>query len=93
MFGLNKDCTLVSNIPKPVKNILLVLSAHFSDEIGPSTDHQSKSVIIIHYNDTQGGVETVDKLCTNYNGSLNTKAHGYFLHNIQYCSDNLTGHI
>lgn len=73
MFGFNKDCTLVSYIPKPGKNVILLSSLHFSDEIDSSTKLQKKPAIITDYNSTKGGVDTVDRLCSNYNCSRNTR--------------------
>lgn len=73
MFGFNTDCTVVSYIPKPGKNVLVISTLHRLDEIDPNSEVKKKPVIISDYNATKGGVDTVDKLCANYNVARNTR--------------------
>lgn len=70
MFGFTKDLTLVSYIPKKKKNVLLLSSLHHDDNIDRDS---GKPEIIIDYNKTKGGVDTVDRLCANYNVARNTR--------------------
>lgn len=70
MFGFQKDITLVSYIPKPSKNVLLVSSLHHDDNVDPGT---GKPEIILEYNSTKGGVDSLDKLCASYNCARNTR--------------------
>nr|CAH7722688.1 unnamed protein product [Callosobruchus chinensis] len=70
MFGFNETCTLVSYIPKKRKNVLLMSSLHRDDDIDSVT---GKPDIIMTYNQTKGGVDTVDKLCSVYNCARSTR--------------------
>ncbi|KAJ8914727.1 hypothetical protein NQ315_017437 [Exocentrus adspersus] len=58
MFAFQKHVTLVSYIPKKGKNVLLVSGIHYDDEIDKKTN---KPEIIMEYNRTKGGVDSVDK--------------------------------
>lgn len=71
LFGFSETCTLVSYIPKKNKNILLVSSVHDDDCIDKSTP-EDKPMIIIDYNKTKGGVDTVDQLCSYYDCARTT---------------------
>ncbi|XP_025831094.1 piggyBac transposable element-derived protein 4-like [Agrilus planipennis] len=64
MFAFEEKSTLVSYIPKPRKNVFLLSTMHLDDSIDGET---GKPSIIIDYNKTKGGVDTVDKLCAAYN--------------------------
>lgn len=64
MFAFHENCTLLSYIPKKGKNVLLMSSLHRDDIIDSET---GKPDIIVNYNQTKGGVDTVDKLCAAYN--------------------------
>nr|XP_023014742.1 uncharacterized protein LOC111504426 [Leptinotarsa decemlineata] len=69
MFGFTRN-SIVCFIPKKKKNVLLISSLHHDDNI----DIQSgKPEIILDYNATKGGVDTVDRLCANYNVARNTR--------------------
>jgi len=69
MFAFHKNCTLVSYIPKPKKNVLLVSSMHTDDALDKNT---GKPEMIMLYNQTKGGVDMVDKLCSIYDCARNT---------------------
>ncbi|KAB0804070.1 hypothetical protein PPYR_01040 [Photinus pyralis] len=69
IFGFQKDLTLVSYMPKPKKNVLLISSLHHDDIVSPS----GKPEMILDYNASKGGVDTVDKLCASYNCARNTR--------------------
>lgn len=64
MFGFQENLTLVSYIPRKNKNVLLISSMHFSDDIDETT---GKPEINIDYNKTKSGVDVVDKLSAAYN--------------------------
>lgn len=70
MFGFQKNCTLVSYIPRKGKNVLLVSTMHDDDSLDKIT---GKPEIIMMYNDTKCGVDIVDQLCANYNCARNTR--------------------
>lgn len=69
LFGFENECTLVSYVPKKGKNVLLISTMHDNANIDPKTN---KPNIIITYNSTKGGVDTVDKLCATYNCARGT---------------------
>lgn len=73
MFAFQKDKTLVSYVPRKGKNVILLSSMHFDDEIDPDTGDSFKPSIITFYNKTKGGVDIVDGLSANYNCARNTK--------------------
>ncbi|XP_023312582.1 piggyBac transposable element-derived protein 4-like, partial [Anoplophora glabripennis] len=70
MFAYNDYITLVSYIPKKKKNVLLLSTLHHDDK----TDRQTgKPEMIMDYNDTKGGVDTLDKMCAAYDCARNTR--------------------
>lgn len=73
MFGFQKDITIVSYIPKKGRNVILASSQHHDDEIDMSTNEKVKPSIITFYNQTKGGVDTLDKLCATYDVARNTR--------------------
>lgn len=70
MFGFTNDTTLVSYIPKKGKNVLLVSTMHMGNDIDADSN---KPEMIMTYNDTKGGVDVVDKLCSSYNCARGTR--------------------
>lgn len=70
LHGFTKDFTLVSYVPKKYKAVLLISSMHHSAQIDPETN---KPEVIIDYNMTKGGVDEVDKKCSNYSCSRRTQ--------------------
>lgn len=72
-FGFKKEGTLVSYMPKKNKHVVLISSMHFDAKIDENTGDQKKPEIITFYNQTKGGVDVVDKLCSSYNVARNTK--------------------
>lgn len=70
MFGFKQDCTLVSYIPKRNKNVLLISTCHDDNQINLET---GKPEIIMDYNATKSGVDTVDQLASNYNCARTTR--------------------
>jgi hypothetical protein len=70
MFGFQPDFTLVSYVTKKKKAVLLLSSMHDTDETDPETQ---KPVVILDYNRTKGGVDTVDQLCSTYSTARKTR--------------------
>ncbi|XP_022093326.1 piggyBac transposable element-derived protein 4-like [Acanthaster planci] len=63
-FLFSDTSTLVSYVPKPRKNILLLSSMHHDTETHPTS---KKPDILIYYNATKAGVHTLDQMCSVYN--------------------------
>ncbi|KAK9744138.1 Transposase IS4 [Popillia japonica] len=70
MFAYDKNITLVSYIPKQKKNVILVSSLHHDDKIHEPT---GKPEMIIDYNESKGGVDTLDKMCAAYDCARGTQ--------------------
>lgn len=60
MFAFDKNITLVSYIPKKRKNVLLISTLHHDDKIDEETGRPD---MILDYNSTKGGVDTLEKMC------------------------------
>ena len=67
MFGFRKEATIVSCIPKKLKNVTLTSSLHFDDTIDHETGDQLKQEIVTFYNGIKCGVDIVDQMCSTYN--------------------------
>ncbi|KAF4514001.1 UNVERIFIED_CONTAM: hypothetical protein B566_EDAN018653, partial [Ephemera danica] len=63
LFGFRNDSTLVSYVPKPGRAVILLSTFHHNDNIIESTN---KPEIIHFYNETKGGVDTLDHLIQKY---------------------------
>ncbi|XP_060804330.1 piggyBac transposable element-derived protein 4-like [Amyelois transitella] len=61
MFCYDKELTLLSYKPKPQKVIFLLSSC---DEEGAINDNTKKPTIVEFYNQTKGGVDTFDQMCS-----------------------------
>ncbi|XP_039288779.1 piggyBac transposable element-derived protein 4-like [Nilaparvata lugens] len=70
LFGFQDNCTLVSHVPKKNKSVILLSTMHDEKEIDDVT---GKPSIIIDYNSTKGGVDTVDQKCANYSTKKKTR--------------------
>ncbi|XP_055918547.1 piggyBac transposable element-derived protein 4-like [Eupeodes corollae] len=70
LFGFTKDTTMVSFVPKKNKSVVLVSSMHHNNTVD---DNTSKPEIILHYNSTKGGVDSVDQMCSVYSSSRRTR--------------------
>lgn len=70
MFGFRRECTLVSYVPKKKKIVLALSSMHTQDDI--DEEEGNKPEIILFYNSTKGGVDTVDELKGTYSVSRAT---------------------
>lgn len=70
IYGFTRNCTMVSYVPKTNKAVILISSMHHTKEIDVDT---GKPSLIIDYNKTKGGVDEVDKKCSNYGSSRRTR--------------------
>lgn len=69
-FQPNKQREMVSYVPKTNKAVIFVSSMNHQKETDTET---GKPAIIIDYNKTKGGVDEVDKKCSNYSSSRRTR--------------------
>lgn len=69
MFAFQEKCTLVSYIPRPRKNVFVLSTMHYDDQVDSNT---GKPEIIMTYNATKSGVAISDKLCEAYNCARGT---------------------
>lgn len=70
IYGFTKNKTLVSHVPKRGKAVVLVSSMHHISAIDTNS---RKPEIIAFYNETKGGVDTLDKKCAAYSTSRRTR--------------------
>lgn len=61
---------MVSYVPRKNKSVILLSTFHDDDQMDPDT---RKPQVILDYNGTKGGVDTVDKMCAAYSVSRITK--------------------
>ena len=64
MFGFKEDFTLVSYVPKRNRSVILLSSMHHSGDI--DVTKANKPDIVLYYNETKGGVDTLDQLVHEY---------------------------
>lgn len=69
LYGFTNTITLLSFVPKKRRAVLLVSSMHHSAFSDPNT---GKPEIIEYYNNTKGGVDSLDQKCSNYSASRRT---------------------
>ncbi|KRX59338.1 PiggyBac transposable element-derived protein 4 [Trichinella sp. T9] len=60
----SEDCTIVSYLPKKNKNVLALSTMHNDNRV--SDGKGRKPDIILHYNNTKGGVDNLDKMTSTY---------------------------
>ena len=70
MFGFSSDKTLVSFVPIWNRSLMLLSTFHNDDKIDETS---KKPEIIIDYNRTNWGVNTVDQLCRTYSVKRSTR--------------------
>lgn len=63
LFGYQKNITMVSYVPKKNKAVILLSTMH---DTGAISEETNKPEIIMDYNATKGGVDTVDQMCASY---------------------------
>lgn len=66
LYGFSNNMTLLSHVPKKYKAVLLISSMHHSASDDPQN---GKPEIISYYNDTKGGVDSLDHKCAIYTSS------------------------
>ncbi|GBP09473.1 Dynactin subunit 4 [Eumeta japonica] len=71
IFGFQKDCTLVSYVPKNNKVVLLASTMHHDGK--KDSGEAKKPEMILDYNRSKCGVDVVDELCGTYSVSRITK--------------------
>ncbi|KRY47527.1 hypothetical protein T03_9903 [Trichinella britovi] len=57
-FAFSEDCTIVSCRPKKNKNVMVLSTMHNVNRV--SDGKGGKPDIILHYNNTKGGVDNLD---------------------------------
>lgn len=72
IFLFQDEATLVSYVPKKRKAVILLSSEHYDNKCaGPEFDF--KPDIILHYNNTKGGVDAVDWMIDKYTCQRGTR--------------------
>lgn len=71
LFGFQKDCTVVSYVPKRNKVVLLASTMHHDGK--KDSGEGRKPEMIIDYNRTKCGVDVVDELCATYSVARATR--------------------
>lgn len=69
LFGFAKKMTIASYIPKKNKNVIMLSTMHLDGTISELPEDNSKPEIILFYNKTKTGVDTVDEMCATYSVS------------------------
>lgn len=62
LFGFRSNITLLSHVPKKNKAVLFLSTLHYTAE----QNENGKAAINLFYNETKGGVDTLDQLCHAY---------------------------
>ncbi|KRZ01763.1 PiggyBac transposable element-derived protein 4 [Trichinella zimbabwensis] len=71
LFCFDWQLTLVSYIPKRKKCVLLLSTMHHDDAV--SAEHEGKPDIVLFYNETKSGVDTLDQLVRVYTCKRRTR--------------------
>lgn len=61
IFGFRKNIMIVSYVPKKNRAVLLLSTMHNSN--GCNVENKNKSYVNTYYNETKGGVDTLDQMC------------------------------
>ena len=69
-FGFNSSITIVSYVPKRNKVVNLISSYHTGEKLCPISN---KPQIILDYNVSKGGVDTLDQLVRSYSSKRRTR--------------------
>lgn len=70
-FVWSGSLMLLSYMPKPKKNVLLLSTQHDQPDISERTDR--KPEVILAYNEGKGGVDVVDKMIDTYRSKVSTR--------------------
>jgi CO dehydrogenase/acetyl-CoA synthase gamma subunit (corrinoid Fe-S protein) len=65
IFAFHDEVTLVSYVPKKNRAVIALSTEHHYIKIG-GEEVLHKPDIILHYNATKGGVDTIDKMINEY---------------------------
>jgi hypothetical protein len=65
IFGFEKDIAMVSYVPKLSKAVILISTLHHQPEIGDDSE-EKKPKMILDYNHSKAGVDTLDQLVRYY---------------------------
>lgn len=71
-FAFASPVTMVSYVPKPKKNVLLISTLHRGATVCENSTGE-KPEIILYYNETKAGVDTVDQMCRYYSTKVATR--------------------
>jgi len=71
IFGHQEPLTVLSYVPKKGKAVILLSSMHRDAEISDRTD--KKPQIIMDYNSTKGGVDTLDQMVSKFSTKRMTR--------------------
>ncbi|KAF4523429.1 hypothetical protein B566_EDAN007901 [Ephemera danica] len=66
IFGFQQDKVLLSYVPKKNRCVLLLSTQHNDGRISEASKEARKPEIIMFYNETKGGVDTIDKMSVFY---------------------------
>lgn len=70
LFAFSGNLTLVSYVPKLQKAVILISTMHHDMEL---QGDKRKPAIISHYNETKGGVDNLDHLCSMFSVKRKTR--------------------
>jgi len=70
-FLFTRELTIVSYVPEENRSVILLSSMHHDNEI--SNEDNRKPAIILFYNSTKGGVDTVDQMVRYYSCRVKTR--------------------
>lgn len=73
IFGFRTKTTMVSYVPKPKKNVVLISTMHNDNAIDATTGDKQKPEIITYYNKHKSGVDKNDEMCETYAVNRNTR--------------------
>ena len=70
IFGFTDSATIVSFVPKKGKSVVLLSTMHSDNKV--CDDDGKKPDIVLFYNSTKGGVDTLDQMCAQYSTKRKT---------------------
>lgn len=70
-FAYSTEATICSFVPKKNKAVILLSTMHYTGET--ACDNENKPEIILYYNRTKAGVDTMDQLLSTYSSQRKTK--------------------
>lgn len=70
LFGFHEKATICSYVPKKNKAVILLSTMHYDYEISDAA--HKKPEMILFYNQTKAGVDTMDQMCSRYSTQRRT---------------------